>query len=41
MNICLQTLGIDAYQPKYLPLNYTLLPERLKKLGYATHLVGK
>ncbi|XP_067658647.1 arylsulfatase B-like [Haliotis asinina] len=28
-------------QPVCVPLNYTFLPQELKKLGYATHMVGK
>lgn len=28
-------------KPHGLPLNVTLLPERLRRLGYATHIVGK
>ncbi|KAK3581481.1 hypothetical protein CHS0354_031814 [Potamilus streckersoni] len=28
-------------QPKYVPGNFTFLPQKLKKLGYATHMVGK
>lgn len=27
--------------PKFLPSNFTTLPQHLKKLGYATHMVGK
>lgn len=32
---------IQASQPYGLGLNETLLPQYLKKLGYATHAVGK
>lgn len=28
-------------KPHGLPVNVTLLPERLRRLGYATHIVGK
>ncbi|XP_048242464.1 arylsulfatase I-like [Haliotis rufescens] len=31
---------IDS-QASCVPLNYTFLPQELKKLGYATHMVGK
>ncbi|XP_067658130.1 arylsulfatase B-like [Haliotis asinina] len=30
-----------AGQAACVPLNYTFLPQELKKLGYATHMVGK
>lgn len=36
-----QRIVIYAGEPTGLSLNYTLLPERLQELGYATHLVGK
>ncbi|XP_076040498.1 arylsulfatase B-like [Oratosquilla oratoria] len=36
-----QTGIISPLQPTGLTLEKTLLPERLKDLGYATHLVGK
>lgn len=32
---------IYANEPRGLPLNYTLLPQYLRKLGYDTHAVGK
>lgn len=34
-------ISINPAQPMYIPLKYTLLSERLKQLGYSTHLVGK
>ncbi|ESP00927.1 hypothetical protein LOTGIDRAFT_225566 [Lottia gigantea] len=37
----LQHLVILPYSPAYLRLNYTLLPQRLKEVGYKTHMVGK
>ncbi|XP_050416113.1 arylsulfatase B [Patella vulgata] len=37
----LQHLVILAFQPVCLPLNITILPQELKNLGYATHMVGK
>ncbi|XP_046336246.2 arylsulfatase B-like [Haliotis rufescens] len=37
----LQHQVIGAKQSVCLPLNYTILPQELKKLGYATHMVGK
>ncbi|KAK7077668.1 hypothetical protein SK128_013340 [Halocaridina rubra] len=36
-----QRIVIYAADPTGLSMNYTLLPERLKDAGYATHLVGK
>merc|ERR1711962_220103 len=36
-----QTGPILALQPSGVPLNFTFLPERLKDLGYSTHIVGK
>ncbi|XP_046346776.2 arylsulfatase B-like isoform X2 [Haliotis rufescens] len=32
---------LSNVQPACVPLNYTFLPQELKKLGYATHMVGK
>ncbi|WAR29518.1 ARSB-like protein [Mya arenaria] len=32
---------IHPSQPGYLPANFTTLPQKLKQLGYATHIVGK
>ncbi|XP_071094086.1 arylsulfatase B-like [Haliotis cracherodii] len=37
----LQHLVIVNYQPVCLPLNITILPQKLKELGYATHIIGK
>lgn len=37
----LQHTPIQPGQPFGLDLNYTLLPEHLKRLGYETHLIGK
>ncbi|XP_067658427.1 arylsulfatase B-like [Haliotis asinina] len=37
----LQHQVIGPAQTVCFPLNYTLLPQELKKLGYATHMVGK
>jgi len=37
----LQHEVIEPATPYGLPLNFTLLPEQLKKKGYSTHLVGK
>ncbi|XP_077516111.1 arylsulfatase B-like isoform X1 [Amblyomma americanum] len=37
----LQTTPIQPGEPYGLDLNYTLLPQHLKKLGYETHLIGK
>ncbi|XP_059170879.1 arylsulfatase B-like [Physella acuta] len=32
---------IEPPEPYYIPLKFPLLPERLKQLGYSTHMVGK
>ncbi|XP_046561886.1 arylsulfatase B-like [Haliotis rubra] len=32
---------LGDHQAACVPLNYTFLPQELKKLGYATHMVGK
>ncbi|XP_046580068.1 arylsulfatase B-like [Haliotis rubra] len=32
---------IQAGQSVCLPLNYTIIPQEMKRLGYATHMVGK
>ena len=37
----MQGYPLKAAEPRGIPLNETLLPEHLKKLGYATHLIGK
>ena len=37
----LQHGRIEDGQDKCLPSNKELLPEKLKDLGYATHMVGK
>ncbi|KAH9364352.1 hypothetical protein HPB48_003043 [Haemaphysalis longicornis] len=37
----LQHRPIQPGQPYGLDLNYTLLPQHLKRLGYETHLIGK
>lgn len=37
----LQQEGISAGHPAYLPGEFTLIPQTLKTLGYATHAIGK
>ena len=37
----LQTGVIVASQPYGLPLNETIMPQYLQKLGYRRHMVGK
>ncbi|XP_011269374.2 arylsulfatase B [Camponotus floridanus] len=37
----MQGYVLQPAEPRGIPLNDTLLPEYLRKLGYATHLVGK
>ncbi|XP_048247762.1 arylsulfatase I-like [Haliotis rufescens] len=37
----LQDSVIFIDQPKYMPANLTTIPQRLKTLGYDTHMVGK
>ncbi|XP_068987005.1 arylsulfatase I-like isoform X1 [Bombus flavifrons] len=37
----MQGYPLKAGEERAIPLNNTLLPEYLRKLGYATHLVGK
>ena len=32
---------IQASRPQFLPANFTTLPQKLKELGYTTHMVGK
>ncbi|XP_077991635.1 arylsulfatase B-like [Glandiceps talaboti] len=36
-----QNCGLSSTVPKGLSLNFTLLPERLRQLGYSTYMVGK
>lgn len=40
-NIFFQHAAIHPQKPKFLPANFTLLPEKLKEVGYTTHIVGK
>lgn len=37
----MQGLPLSAGVPKGIPLNVTLMPEYLRRLGYVTRLVGK
>ncbi|XP_067685548.1 arylsulfatase B-like [Haliotis asinina] len=37
----LQHEDIAIHNPVCLPLNITILPQKLKELGYATHMIGK
>ncbi|CAN7993150.1 unnamed protein product, partial [Ixodes hexagonus] len=37
----IQHKTIEEGQPWGLPLRFTLMPQHLKRLGYATHIVGK
>ncbi|XP_052786414.1 arylsulfatase B-like [Mya arenaria] len=37
----LQHMVILPNQASYLPANFTTLPQKLKQLGYTTHMVGK
>lgn len=37
----LQGLPLDPGENRSIPQDMKILPERLKKLGYANHLVGK
>ncbi|XP_067663023.1 arylsulfatase B-like isoform X2 [Haliotis asinina] len=37
----LQHNAIHPLTPEYVPDNFTMLPQKLKELGYATHAVGK
>ena len=32
---------INKYVPKFMPADVKTLPESLKEMGYATHIVGK
>ena len=32
---------VKSAQQKAIPSNFTLMPEKLKELGYSTHMVGK
>ncbi|XP_052803906.1 arylsulfatase B-like isoform X1 [Mya arenaria] len=41
IHLGLQHYVISAPEPWGLPLNYTLMPQHFKRLGYATHIVGK
>ncbi|XP_022241171.1 arylsulfatase B-like [Limulus polyphemus] len=36
-----QNSYIHRFQPSGVYLNYTFLPEKLKQLGYSTHVIGK
>ncbi|XP_064600138.1 arylsulfatase I-like isoform X2 [Liolophura sinensis] len=40
-HVGLQHNVIMGSQPNFLPSKYTLLPQRLKKRGYTSHMVGK
>ncbi|XP_046374479.1 arylsulfatase B-like isoform X1 [Haliotis rufescens] len=37
----MQHMALNHGQNVCVPLNYTFLPQELKKLGYATHIIGK
>ncbi|XP_046545775.1 arylsulfatase B-like [Haliotis rubra] len=37
----MQHMALNRDQTVCVPLNYTFLPQELKKLGYATHIIGK
>ena len=37
----MQGFPLKAAEPRGIPLNVTLLPEHLKRLGYVTRLIGK
>lgn len=37
----MQGYPLRGAEPRGIPLNHTLLPEYLRRLGYTTHLVGK
>lgn len=37
----MQGYPLKAAEPRGIPLDNTLLPEYLRQLGYATHLLGK
>lgn len=37
----MQGYSLRGAEPRGIPLNTTLLPEHLRRLGYSTHLIGK
>jgi arylsulfatase I/J len=32
---------IKPFEPKFLPEQFEILPQKLKNLGYSTHIIGK